>query len=216
MRTLLAVLRKDLIVEGRSRDLVPAMTLVALLLLALGGSAGLRGPMSSVVVWIAVVVAAALGLTRSFGLETDQEQLQGLRMAPVDPAWVFLGKAAANFLLVGAVEVVSLSAAVVLLDLPAGGRMAALAGVLGLGGGAIVSLGTLLGALLAVTRLRGALLPLLLLPLGAPAVMAASGATVKLLGAAGEPVTGEVMLLAIFLLVFASAGVLLFEYAVEE
>src|SRR3990170_1524247 len=134
MRTLLAVLRKDLMVEGRSRDLIPAMALLALLLLALSGAAGVRGAPSSVVVWIAVVVSAALGLTRSFGLETDQEQIHGLRMAPVDPGWIFLGKAAANFLLVTAVEAVALGAAVVFLDLPAGGRLAPLVGVLALGG----------------------------------------------------------------------------------
>lgn len=216
MRTLLAVLRKDLMVEGRSRDLIPAMALLALLLLALSGSAGIRGASSSIVVWIAVVVSAAFGLTRSFGQETDQEQIHGLRMAPVDPGWIFLGKAAANFLLVAAVEVLALGAAVVFLDLPAGGRLAPLAGVLVLGGAAIVSLGTLLGALLAVTRLREALLPLLLLPLSAPAVMAASGATVKLLATGREPVTGEVVLLAAFLLLFVALGMLLFEYVIEE
>ncbi|HLA24339.1 MAG TPA: heme exporter protein CcmB [bacterium] len=216
MRTLLAVLRKDLMVEGRSRDLIPAMALLALLLLALSGSAGIRGAPSSIVVWIAVVVSAALGLTRSFGLETDQEQIHGLRMAPVDPGWIFLGKAAANFLLVAVVEVLALGAAVVFLDLPVGGRLAPLSGVLALGGAAIVSLGTLLGALLAVTRLREALLPLLLLPLSAPAVMAASGATVKLLGTRPEPVTGEVVLLAAFLLLFVALGLLLFEYVIED
>lgn len=216
MRTLLAVLRKDLMVEGRSRDLIPAMALLALLLLALSGSAGIRGASSASIVWIAVVVSTALGLTRSFGLETDQEQIYGLRMAPVDPGWIFLGKAAANFLLVAAVEVLALGAAIVFLDLPAGGRLAPLAGVLALGGAAIVSLGTLLGALLAVTRLREALLPLLLLPLSAPAVMAASGATVKLLATGREPVTGEVVLLAAFLLLFVALGMLLFEYVIED
>ena len=216
MRTLLVLLRKDLLVEGRSRDLVPAMALLALLMLALSGSAGVRGATSSVVVWIAVVVSAALGLTRSFGLETDQEQIHGLRMAPVDPGWIFLGKAAANFLLVAAVEALALGAAIVLLDLPASGKLAPLAGVLALGGAAIVSLGTLLGALLAVTRLREALLPLLLLPLSAPAVMAASGATIKLLGVPAEPVTGEIVLLAAFLALYTGLGTLLFQYAVEE
>ena len=216
MRTLLVLLRKDLLVEGRSRDLVPAMALLALLMLALSGSAGVRGATSSVVVWIAVVVSAALGLARSFGLETDQEQLQGLRMAPMDPGWIFLGKAAANFLVVTAVEIVAFAAAVVFLDLPAAGPLGPLAVVLLLGGGAIVSLGTLLAALLAGARPREAFLPLLLLPLGAPAVMTASGATAKLLGSPSEPVTGEVVLLAAFLLVYATLGALFFEYVIED
>ncbi|HEY6102758.1 MAG TPA: heme exporter protein CcmB [bacterium] len=216
MRTLLAVMRKDLTIEGRSRDLIPAMTLLALLLLALSGSAGIRGASGAIVIWIAVVVSAAIGLTRSFGQETDQEQIYGLRMAPVDPGWIFLGKSAANFLLVVAVELISLGAAVVFLDFPAGGQIAPLAGVLFLGGAAVVSLGTLLGAVLAITRLREALLPLLLLPLSAPAVMAASGATAKLVGTPPEPVTSEVALLCAFLTLFTALGMVLFEYAVED
>jgi heme exporter protein B len=215
MRPLLAILRKDLTVEGRSRDLIPAMALIALLLLALSGSAGVRGVDGAIVVWIAVVVSAAIGLTRSFGAEVDQEQIAGLRLAPVDPAWIFLGKAAANIVVVLAVETVILGAAVVFLDLPLGGRPVPLAVVLALGAAAVVSAGTLLGAILAAARLREALLPLLLLPLTAPAVMAASAATAKLL-AGSEPVAGEVMLLCAFLALFLAAGVLLFEHAIEE
>jgi heme exporter protein B len=215
MRPLLAILRKDLTVEGRSRDLIPAMTLVALLLLALSGSAGLRGIEGAVVVWIAVVVSSALGLTRSFGGEIDQEQLHGLRMAPVDPGWIFLGKAAANVLVVMTVEAVAVGAAVVFLELPLGDRPGVLAAVLILGAAAVVSAGSLLGAVLAAARLREALLPLLLLPLSAPAVMAASGATVKLLGGS-ESVTGEVMLLGAFLAFFTAAGVVMFEHVIEE
>ena len=215
MHPLFSILRKDLTVEGRSRDLIPAMTLVALLLLALSGSAGLRGVDGAVVLWIAVVVSSAIGLTRSFGAEVDQEQLHGLRLAPVDPAWIFLGKAAANVVVVIAVEVAILGAAVVFLDLPLGDRLLALAAVLGLGAAAVVSAGTLLGAVLAAVRLREAMLPLLLLPLSAPAVMAASGATVKLL-VGSEPVSGEVMLLGAFLALFVAAGVLMFEYVIEE
>jgi len=215
MRPLLAILRKDLTVEGRSRDLIPAMTLVALLLLALSGSAGLRGLDGAVVVWLAVVVSSALGLTRSFAAEVDQEQLHGLRLAPVDPAWIYLGKAAANVVVVLAVEALILGAAVVFLDLPLGGRPATLAVVLALGAAAVVSAGTLLGAVLAVAKTREALMPLLLLPLTAPAVMAASGGTVKLLEG-GEPVTGEVLLLAAFLALFIAAGLLMFEYVIEE
>jgi heme exporter protein B len=216
VHTLLAVMRKDLTVEGRSRHLIPAMTLLALLLLALSGSAGIRGASGAVVVWIAVVVSSAVGLARSFGQETDEEQIHGLRMAPVDPGWIFLGKAAANFLLVIAVELVVLVAAVVFLEFPAGGQAAPLAGVLALGGAAVVSLGTLLGALLAIARLREALLPLLLLPLSAPAVMAASRATVKLVAGPPEPVLPEVALLCAFLALFTALGMLLFEYAVED
>jgi heme exporter protein B len=216
MHPLLIVMRKDLTVEGRSRDLFPAMMLLTLLMLALSGSAGIRGASGAVVVWIAVVVSSAVGLARSFGQETDQEQISGLRLTSVDPGWIFLGKAAANFLLVIAVEFVSLGAAVVFLEFPAAGQVAPLAGVLALGGAAVVSLGTLLGAMLAIARLREALLPLLLLPLSAPAVMAASGATVKLVGSPPEPVAAEAALLCAFLTLFSAVGMLLFEYVVED
>lgn len=216
MRALWAILRKDLLVEGRARDLIPGMAVLVLLLLAMTGAAGLRAESAPVLLWIAVAVSSASGLARSFHQETDQDQWHALRLASVDPAVIYLGKAAANYAIVMIVEAVALLAVTVFFDVSFGGRLPVLAAVLLLGTAGLVAMGTLLGALLAASRLREALLPVLLLPASAPAVMAASGATAKLFRPEPAAVGGELWLLLAFALLFAAVAMVLFEHVIEE
>jgi heme exporter protein B len=77
-------------------------------------------------------------------------------------------------------------------------------------------MGTLLGAMLAASRTREALLPVLLLPLAAPAATAAAGATARLLSQAGGPVTGELRLLLAFTVLSAAVAMLVFEHVIED
>lgn len=209
------ILRKDLLVESRARDVAPAMAILVLLLVAMTGAAGLATEAAPAILWIAVATAAATGLVRSFHQETDQDQLHGLVLAAVDPAVIYLGKAAANFLIVAAVEIVALGAVVIFFDITVPQRLALL-GVLLLGTAALVALGTLLGAMLAASRMREALLPVLLLPLAAPAVMAAASATARLMSGPGGSIAGEVRLLAAFTLLYVATSVLVFAYVIED
>lgn len=208
------LLRKDLLVEGRARELLPSMAVVVLLLLTLTGAAGLRAEAAPVLLWLAVAMGAATSLVRSFHQETDQDQLHGLRLAGVDPAVIFLAKATANFLIVAAVEAIALAAALVFFDVAVPPRPAA-AGVLLLGTAGLAAAGTLLGAMLTAARLREALLPVLLLPLAAPALGAAASATARLLSPAGGPVAGEIRLLAAFTVLFTAAGMVVFDALIE-
>lgn len=210
-----SILRKDLLVESRARDVAPAMAILVLLLVAMTGAAGLATEAAPAILWIAVATAAATGLVRSFHQETDQDQLHGLVLAAVDPAVIYLGKAAANFLIVAAVEIVALGAVVIFFDITVPQRLALL-GVLLLGTAALVALGTLLGAMLAASRMREALLPVLLLPLAAPAVMAAASATARLMSGPGGSIAGEVRLLAAFTLLYVATSVLVFAYVIED
>jgi len=216
MRVWWVLLRKDLTVEGRAWDLLPAMAILVLLLLAMTGATGLRVESAPAILWISVAVSAAYGLTRSFHQETDQEQLHGLRLAAVDPALIYLGKAAANFLIVTAVEVVALGAVIVFFDVSLGAKVVALAAVLLLGTAGLVAMGTLLAAMLAASRMRESLLPVLLLPLAAPAVMAAAAATARIFAPGSPSVTGELRLLLAFAVLFVATSVLVFEHVIEE
>lgn len=217
MRTLWSIFQKDLRIEGRARELFPAMAILTLLLLATGSAAGLARPMVPALLWLSLLIAIAVGLGRSFHQETDQDQIQGLIMAPIDPALIYLGKALANLVVVLWVEVVTVGASTIFFNLDPGPSAASLAVILVLGTIGVVSLGTLLAAMLATARLREALLPLLLLPLSVPAVVAAVGATGKVL--AGQPLSaaaGELQLLAAFAVLFAAGPVLIFEFVIEE
>jgi heme exporter protein CcmB len=189
------------------------MAVLALLLLALTGAAGIRAEAAPAILWVTVAVAAGAGLGRSFHGETDQDQLQGLRLTGVDPAVIYLAKAAANFVIVAAAELAALAAMMVFFDVSIPQRPAVPA-VLLLGTASLVSLGTLLGGMLAAARTREALLPVLLLPLAAPAVMTAAGATARLI-ASGGSVEGELRLLLAFTALSVVLAMLVFEHVLE-
>ena len=106
-----AILWKDLVTEWRSRDRVVAMALFAMLVVAVfhfalpdGADAETRSELAPALLWVTYVFAALLGLNRAFAVELDNDALSALALAPVDRGWVGLGKAAASFAILGAVQ----------------------------------------------------------------------------------------------------------------
>jgi heme exporter protein B len=191
------------------------MVLLALLLLTVASATGAAGP--AAVLWISIVFAISFGLARSFHHELADDQLTGLALAPVDRAAIYLGKAAANLLIVAAAETVIIAVFAVLFNVDVGRVVLPLIAVIAAGTIGLVAIGTLLGAMVAVTRLREALVPMLLLPVGIPAVLAAVRATEHVLD--GRPlggVQGEMQLLAAFALLCIAVPVLVFESVLEE
>lgn len=217
MKALLAIVRKDLTVEGRARELAPSMTVLALLLLTAGSASGLSRSDAPALLWITLLIAASLGLARSFSQEIDQDQLGTLLMAPIDPVLIYAGKGIANFIVVLFVEVVALSAFFILHNVGIPSVFGPLVLVLLLGTAGVVALGTLLGAMLAAARVREALLPLLLLPVAVPALVSAVKATEKALsGETLGALTGELQLLAAFAIVFGIVPFVVFEFVVRD
>ncbi|MGH2425496.1 MAG: heme exporter protein CcmB [bacterium] len=217
MKALLAIVHKDLTVEGRARELAPSMTVLALLLLTAGSASGLSRSDAPALLWITLLIVASLGLARSFSQEIDQDQLGILLMAPIDPVLIYAGKGIANFIVVMFVEAVALSAFFILHNVGIPSVFGPLVVVLLLGTAGVVALGTLLGAMLAAARVREALLPLLLLPIAVPALVSAVKATEKVLsGETLGAVTGELQLLAAFALVFGVVPFVVFEFVVRD
>ena len=113
MSALWAVLWKDLITEWRSRDRVTAMAVFALLVVVIFHFALPEGTTREAVsntpglLWVAYVFASLLGLNRALALELENDALSGLALAPVDRGWIFLGKALANFVLIGIVQFIT-------------------------------------------------------------------------------------------------------------
>jgi heme exporter protein CcmB len=109
----LAIFWKDLLIEWRSRDRVVAMLLFSLLVVvvfhfALPGGASVQTRANAPgLLWVAYVFAALFGLGRAFSLELENDAFSGLALAPADRGWVFLGKAAANLVILGVVQVVT-------------------------------------------------------------------------------------------------------------
>lgn len=221
-----AVLRKDLLLEWRSREALTSMAFFALLVTVLFGFSFDAGRIDRDVMaetlgpgllWIAFSFSGVLGLNRSFALEREGGCLQALMLAPVDRSAVFAGKMLGNLLLIGLVEVVTLPVFSILMRVPVLSCLPRLALVAFLGTLGFSAVGTLLSALASGSRLREVLLPLLLYPVWVPVLIAATQLTGQALG--GRPaVEGErwLALIVAYDLVFITAGLLLFDRLLEE
>jgi heme exporter protein B len=216
----LAVLRKDVRVELRSRELISTMGLFALLAVlifsfALELDRQARLESVSGVLWVTVTFAALLGLNRSTAQERDSGNLDALLLAPVPRGALYAGKVIGTFvftLFVGLV-IAFISTVIYNVDvLRPGIVLALLFGSLGLS-----SVGTLLAAMTAQTRARESLLPIVMLPIALPMLLAAVRATTGMLvNTPVEEWASWLNILAVLVVVFTSLGLLFFDAIVEE
>jgi heme exporter protein B len=214
------VLGKDLRIESRSRvalsQILPFGLIVILLFaFALDPDRGILARVAPGLFWIAVLLAALLAIGRAFATEEQHNARDGLRLAGLDGAAIFLGKAAAIALELLALEVVLGTGVVLLYDVDVHGLgilvLAAVAATTGL-----AATGTLYGVLAAGLRLRETLLPLLLLPVLAPVMLGATRAFEDGLQGAPGDAWPWVALLGIFAVLYTAIGVLAFGPLWEE
>ena len=204
-----ALARKDLLLELRARDTLPAMllfvvsTLVVFHFVLPTGSSDLA---ATGLLWVALLFTALLGLSRSFAAEREQGVIDGLVLAPSDRSAIWLGKA---------LSILAFLALAEALALPAYGLFfkpvdAALVAGVALADVGIAAVGTLLAAMATAGRARELLLPLLFLPLAIPIVVGGVGASV-----AEDP--GRYLgLLGLYDALFAIICWASFEYVVTE
>jgi heme exporter protein B len=222
VRTLAALIWKDLVVEARTRELVTSMGLVAFLALviqnlALGPSSRLGTVAAPAVVWVTVSFAATLGLARAHALEQEGQALQGLLMTPVSRSLLYLGKWGANLVVVLILQTVVVVATAVLFTGEVGRHLTWISLPLVLGAVGFTAIGTLLGAMTSATRLREVLLPILLLPVALPVIMLSLAGIGAVLDDRGlTELLRSLKLLGAVDIIFAMLGMWLFAYVVEE
>src|SRR3954453_3364213 len=190
MSAVFALLRKDLLLEVRTRESVPAVALfpVATLVVFHFGldRSSLSGDLASGVLWVTLLFAAMLGVNRLFVAEGEQGGFDAFLLAPVDLSALLAAKAAALFAYLVIVEVVAVPAFYVLLAGPSPGQaLPDLLWILLLADVGVAVVGTLTSALAIQTRARDLIAPLTALPLLIPVVIAGARATEPLLGASG-------------------------------
>ena len=221
MNVALAIFWKDLLIEWRSRDRVVAMLLFALLVVvvfhfALPGGATVQTRASAPgLLWVAYVFAALFGLGRAFSLELENDAFSGLALAPADRGWVFLGKAAANLVILGVVQAVTALAFALIFGLELAEIAAPLGLIVLLGSLGLCSIGTLFAAIAVRTRFREVMLPLLLLPLLIPLLSGAVRATSQLL-ATGTLPWEPIQLLFVTDATYLIISFVAFDYVLDE
>ncbi|HEX6009911.1 MAG TPA: heme exporter protein CcmB [Actinomycetota bacterium] len=167
------------------------------------------------VLWMAVLFAAVIAARRAYEIESEDGALEGLLLAPIDKAAVFLGKAAAVALQLLMLVACALVLVVVLFDLTVRGPLV-LATAFGLGTVGLAAVGGLFGVLAEAARTREALFPTLVLPLVTPVLVAGVRATDLAATGHTDEAIAWLGLLVAFDVVFVSLGVLVFGFLMED
>jgi len=172
-----ALTRKDLLLELRARDTLPAMLLFVVAVFVVfhfslpASSSELA---ASGLLWVAILFTALLGLGRAFVPEREQRVLDALVLTPADRSAIWLAKSLATLAFLVLAELVALPVFALFFHGLDGATIAAIA----LADIGICAVGTFLGAMAVATRARDLLLPLLFLPLAIPIVIGGVGASV--------------------------------------
>lgn len=222
MRESWIIARKDLVIEFRTRSAFLSAVVFALLAIVIFYFAWDPTGVAAIdlapgVLWVIFIFSGLLGMHRSFGVEQPDRAIDGLIASPVSRESIFLGKAIASFVFVGAVQVIAIPAVGLFYNLPLGDIAAPLAGIAVLAAIGLVAVGTLFSAMAVNTRLAELLLPMLALPFFVPIVLPAAQATAKLMS--GRPVGDAfawLKLLVAFDIVFVVACTLAYPFTLEE
>ena len=214
MKTVVTLLRKDLLVELRTAETLPAMglfTVTGFVLFHFGlHRSSLSGDLAAGVLLVTLLLAGMLGVNRLFVAEQEQGGFTAFLLAPVDRTALLVAKAAALFALP--------AFALLLLEPSLTAGLPALIGVLALMNLGIAVIGTLASALAVQTRARDLIGPLVALPLLVPVVIATARACSPLLdGAGGSAVAAKwSLVLALYDLVFALVAYAVFDFLLED
>jgi heme exporter protein B len=224
---ILAIVRKDVRTELRSRQMVSSMFVFAVLVLLVFNFTLFLDEARALdlgpgILWVAFVFAAVLGLNRSFAIEGENHCLSGLMMAPAPRSSIYLGKLLSNVLFILAMEAFVLPLFVVLFNLSiwevlTAAELLTFLLVLALGTVGYAAVGTILAGVASNTTMRDVFLPVLLFPVSVPIVIGAAEST-RLLFDENPDSTPWVWIrvLVVFAVVFLVVSWLTFEYVIEE
>jgi heme exporter protein B len=230
-RRAMALVRKDLLTERRSKAAFNAMAFFAAMVLfifsfALGPDApGMTVPGQGTLLqylwpgllWVAIFFTGILALGRSLQIEIESGGMEALRLYPGDKKAVYAGKLIANMIVLGAMELILIPVSAVLYNIDLWTKLPALMGVVLLGTLGFAAVGTFYAALTANLRARDVMLPVLLFPIIVPVVVASVKATTLVVR--GDPM-GELWtwlrIIGLIDLVLLTVCTLTFEFAIED
>ena len=221
MKVALALLWKDLLSEWRSRDRVVAMVVFAILVVVVFQFAWPEAPREQTrllapgVLWVIYLFTALIGLGRTFTLELENDAMTALALAPGTRGWIFAGKAAATFVLIGAVQALTAFVFALFFRLDWWPQAGALCLIVALADLAICSVGTLFSAMSVRSRFREVILPVLLIPSLIPVLASAVHATSAVLGGAALSLVA-VQPLVVMAGIYGVLGFLLFDFVLDE
>jgi heme exporter protein B len=221
--TIGALLRKELLVELRTLESVPGMSLFAVTTFVVFHFAlnrdSVEGDLAAGILWVTLLFAATLGINRLFVADADQGGFDGFLLAPVERTAMYVAKVLTLLSYLVVLEIVAVPAfALLLLGTSLGAALPSLVVSLALGDVGVAVIGTLVAALAVRTRARDLLGPLLALPLLVPIVIGGARATspALVLTHAQGPQVRWLLTLGLYDLVFGLIAYALFDFLLED
>jgi heme exporter protein B len=218
-----AILRKDLALELRTRQSLVAMALFTVTVFVLFHFGldrdQVEGDLASGVLWVTILLAAVLGVNRLFASEREGGALDGVLLAPIDRTSIYVAKAAALFLYLTVLELIAVPTfAILLLGPGLGGAFPELIAIAILANLGLAAVGALVAGIAAEARARELVVPLMLLPLVVPVLIAAANATKPLLERVAEPedLARWLGFMGLFDIVFVLLSVAVFDFLLED
>jgi len=214
------ILWKDLKIELRTKEAFSASFVFSILVLVIFNftmdlTTDDARRLGAGFLWIAFAFAGVLSLNRSFALEREENCILGMLLAPVDRGAIYIGKFLANLTFMLLTEIIILPLFIVFFNVGFGDRLGVLLLTVLLGTIGFSSVGTLFSAIAVHTRMREVMLPILLLPITVPVLIAAVESTAYALGAQ-EQASFWFRLLVVYDVVFVTVSFLVFEYVIQE
>ena len=219
-RVVYEVARKDLLVESRSKQTLNAAFVFSALIIVVfsfvfGEAVGEREVLARGALWLAVVFGGAVGMSHAVALEGKNEAIDGLLLVPVDRSAIYLGKVVSATVLITAIGTLSLAFVVVFLDYTFGlEALSTIMLVIVLAAIGFSAVGVLLSILMLHSQLQESLLPVLLVPLVVPIILAGTELTQP--GLAPEMASAWLRILLAYDGLVLLAGWMTFEYVVED
>jgi heme exporter protein B len=220
VRTALIILRKDLLVELRALETVPAMVLFSIVTFVIFhfalNRATVGGQLAAGILTATLLFASMLGINRLFVAEREQGGFDAFLLAPVDRSAMLFAKAAGLYIFLSVLELVAVPAFALLLLGPP--LQASLIAVLALANLALATIGTLVSAIAVHSRAREVVGPVIGLPLLIPALIAIARACGPLMSShsSGSPPAKWLAILALYDVVFALLAYAVFDFLLEE
>lgn len=220
MKDFLYLAWKDLLMEFRTKQMLNSMVIFSLLVIVIFNYSFSNilfnidvADIAPGILWIAFTFAGMLGLSRSFSSEMEEGCLDGLKLCPVDPSTIYLGKVVSNLVIMFLIEAIIIPLFIVLFNFSDVKGLAGLIVIILLGTIGFILVGTLFSALTVNMRTREILLPVILFPIIIPLIMSSVMATQKVLSTGDLfAAIDEIRLLVVYDLVFFIAAQLVFEY----
>jgi heme exporter protein B len=223
MSTVLTVLRKDLLLELRTFETLPAMVLFSIVTFVIFHFAlnqnALAGQLAAGVLTATLLFAGMLAVNRLFVAEREQGGFDAFLLAPVDRSALLIAKAAALFIFLVVLEVFALPAfALLVLGPSLGPPLGGIVTLLALANVALAVIGTLVSAIAIETRARDLIGPIIGLPLLIPALIATAQGAGPLLSGHGRtfPQGHWLLILGLYDLVFALLAYAVFDFLLED